>query len=78
MGRWHEALGSTLHLIGFSPSRADPDLWIRDAGDHYEYIAIYSDDLLVFSKDPIKILKGLEALYPLKGVGRLEFYLGGT
>ena len=77
MGRWHEALSSTLCLIGFMPTKADPDLWLRDAGDHYEYIAVYSDDLLVFSKDPVKILRGLETLYLLKGVGRPEFYLGG-
>ena len=77
MGRWHEALSETLRLIGFQPSKADLDLWLRDAGDHYEYVAVYSDDLLVFSKEPTKILRGLEALYPLKGVGRPEFYLGG-
>ena len=77
MARWHEALSDKLRLLGFKPSKADPDLWIRDAGDHYEYIAVYSDDLLVFSKQPIAILKGLEALFPLKGVGEPEFYLGG-
>ena len=44
---------------------------------HWEYIAVYSNDLLVFSKDPVKILRGLETLYPLKGVGKPEFYLGG-
>ena len=77
MGRWHEALSETLRLIGFQPSKADPDLWIRDAGGHWEYIAVYSDDLLVFSKEPIKILRGLETLYPLKEVRKPEFYLGG-
>ena len=34
----------------FTPSRADHDLWMRKRGDHYEYIATYVDDLLVFSK----------------------------
>ena len=77
MGRWHEALSETLHLLGFQLSKADPDLWLRDAGDHWEYIAVYSDDLLVFSRDPVKILRGLETLYPFKGVGKPEFYLGG-
>ena len=47
-----------LRLLGFTPSKADPDLWIRDAEDHYEYIAVYSDDLLVFSKQAVSILKG--------------------
>ena len=31
----------------------------------------------MFSKEPIKILRDLETLYPLKGVGKPEFYLGG-
>ena len=77
MARFREALSDKLRLIGFTSSKADPDLWIRDAGDHYEYIAVYSDDLLVFSKKPLVILRGLEALFPLKGVGEPEFYLGG-
>ena len=34
-----------------------------------------SEDLLLCSKDPIEILRGLEALYPLKGISRLKFYL---
>jgi len=77
MSRWREALADKLILIGFTPSKADPDLWIRDAGTHYEYIAVYSDDVLVFSKNPLKILRGLEALFPLKGVGEPEYYLEG-
>ena len=77
MARWHEALSDKLRLLGFRPSKADPDLWMRDAKDHYEYIAVYSDDILVFSKQAISILKGLESLFPLKGVGKPEFYLGG-
>ena len=46
MGRWHEALSNTLRLIGFQPSKADPDFQIRDARGHWEYLAVYSDDLL--------------------------------
>ena len=38
---------------------------------------MYSDDLLVFRKSPLMILRGLEALFSLKGVGRPDFYLGG-
>ena len=66
-----------LCMIGFKPSKADPDLWIWDMGDHYEYLAVYTNDLLVVSKNPLAILRGLETLYPLKGVGKPEYYLGG-
>ena len=31
----------------------------------------------MFSKEPVKILRGLKTLYPLKGVGKPEFYLRG-
>ena len=76
MSRWHEALSDKIRLLGFKSCKADPDMWIRDAGDHYKYIAVYSDDLLVFSKSPEIILRGLNTPFPLK-VGKPEFYLGG-
>src|SRR5207253_9041451 len=35
--RFHEHLSSTLIKMGYKPSKADYDLWIKDMGDHYEY-----------------------------------------
>ena len=45
--------------MGFQPSKADPDIWMKptDDGQAYEYIAVYVDDLCVASKDPGKIFK---------------------
>ena len=43
--------------MGFIPSKAYYDLWMRKKGDHYEYIATWVDDLLVFSKKPMEIIK---------------------
>ena len=37
--RFHDELSSTLRKLGFVPSKADYDLWMRKMGDHYEYIA---------------------------------------
>ena len=54
--RFHDKLASTLRQIGFKPCKADHDLWMRNKGDHWEYIATYVDDLLVFSKRPMAIL----------------------
>ena len=31
--RFHEKLADTLRDMGFKPTLADPDLWLRDAGD---------------------------------------------
>ena len=50
---------------------------MREKEDHYEYIAVYVDDLLVFSRDSMKIIETIRNEYDLKGVGAPEYYLGG-
>jgi Reverse transcriptase (RNA-dependent DNA polymerase) len=75
--RFHEHLSVKLRKMGFKPSKADPDLWFRKHGDHYEYIARFVDDVIAFSKDPMAIMKELEKNYIMKGVGKPQYYLGG-
>ena len=74
--RFHDELSSTLRKLGFVPSKADYDLWMRKVDDHYEYIATWVDDLLVFSKKPMEIIDQIKDIYDLKGVGSPEYYLG--
>jgi hypothetical protein len=74
--RFHEHLAAKLRTLGFEPSKADDDLWIRAQDDHYEFIATYVDDLLVFSRDPSPIIEEIRDDYILKGVGEPEYYLG--
>ena len=45
--RFHEHLANEIRKLGFKPSKADPDLYIREKNDHYELIATYVDDLLI-------------------------------
>ena len=47
-------------------------------GDHYEYIAVYVDDLCVISKDSQKLIDTLskDRKFKLKGTGPIEFHLG--
>ena len=45
--RWHERFADVLRDMGFFLCRAEPDIWMRDCGDHYEYIAVYCDDLTI-------------------------------
>jgi hypothetical protein len=33
---------------------------MRDKGDHYEYVAVYVDDLLIASREPQSIITALE------------------
>ena len=67
--RFHEHLATKLRRLGFKPTLADTDFWIRKCGDHYEYIATYVDDLLVYSKDCQTIIEEIEKDYILKGTG---------
>jgi hypothetical protein len=58
---------------------AEEDIWMKDMGDHYDYITVYVDDLLIASKDPKSIIEALELdpiNFKLKGSGPLSFHLG--
>jgi hypothetical protein len=98
--RWHERFSEVLHDMGFKPSRAEPDIWLRPAGSdqpidsgprnprvakppadgppHYEYIAVYVDDLTIASRAPAAITDALKNVYgfKLKGTGPIKFLLG--
>jgi len=76
--RWSERLADVLREMGFFASHCEKDIWIRDMGDHYEYIAVYVDDLMIVGKDPDSIIKMLMEKYQfkLKGTGPTEFHLG--
>jgi len=76
--RWSERLADVLRSMGFFPSKAEKDIWMRDKGDHYEHIAVYVDDLMIASRIPEVIVKALidEHNFKLKGTGPTEFHLG--
>ena len=76
--RWHEKFATCLAAEGFSPCKAEPDIWMRDAGDCYEYVAVYVDDLAYCVKDPSGFVKMLETKHKfiLKGTGPITFHLG--
>ena len=50
---WHDKQSDMLHQIGFKPSKADPNIWMKSSkdGKHYEHIAVYADDLAICMKD---------------------------
>ncbi len=76
--RWSERLHDVLKDAGFFLSRAENDIWMRDCQTHYEYIAVYVDDLLIASKKPVDIIDDLENKYKfnLKGTGTIKHHLG--
>ena len=73
-----------LHL-DFQPCLADPDVWMRpakksDGSECYEYVLLYTDDVLVVSENGEKVLQeGIGKYFELKeeSIGPPKIYLGG-
>jgi hypothetical protein len=68
---WHAKFSKTLRSMEFTPSYADPDVWMRPATnekgkEYYEYILVYVDDILVLSHAPSPIMKTIQIAYRLK------------
>ena len=58
---WRAAISDVIENLGFKMCQADNDVWLRPAlnkhGEEcYEYILVYSDDLLTVAQDPKAIL----------------------
>ena len=73
---WHYKLADNLRSMGLRT--ADTDLWMCDRGDYYEFIAVLVDDLLIFTREPNKVIEPLRKvfMYELKGLGSPEYYSG--
>ena len=57
-------LAEALYDLGYNPSKADPDVWMRPAIKqngfiYWEYILCYVDDVLSISEKPDNALKGI-------------------
>ena len=75
---WSERSADVFMKMGFTKSKTQDDIWMRDAGDHYEYIARYVDDLAIASRNPKAICDELENKFKFKlaGTGPLNYHLG--
>ena len=64
---WHDRFFEILHQMNFKPSRADPDTWMKYSkdGSHYEYIAVYIDDLAIYMEDPKSFCDKLREVAPI-------------
>jgi hypothetical protein len=76
--RWHERFSDCLRQEGFTACIAEPDIWMRRAGDVYEYIAVYVDDLAYAMSNPQEFADIMTKKYnfKLKGTGHISFHLG--
>jgi hypothetical protein len=64
--------------MGFTNTRYDKDVWLRKSrcGTHYEYICTHSDDFMIASRHPQKIMDDIKETYNVKSKGPPEYYLG--
>ena len=69
-------MAAELRAMGFCPLRVDPELWLRKTKDGLEYLALYVDDVCVWSKDPNIVLKQLQERFAMKGCGAPGYFLG--
>ena len=77
-------LAETLYEMGYVPTKADPDVWLRpavkaDGFKYYESVLCHVDDVLAISADPAKTLEGrLKSTFTLKDnkIEVPDMYLG--
>ena len=76
-------LAERLYDIGYVPTKADPDAWLRPAVkpnglEYYEVVLCYVDDVLSVSDDPHTTLQGLQTTFKLKDdkIAEPDMYLG--
>jgi Reverse transcriptase (RNA-dependent DNA polymerase) len=75
--RWHERFADCLCDMGFFPSKAESDIWMRLGINGYDYIGVYVDDLAIIAKDPESIIDNLinKHGFKLKGTGPTNYHL---
>jgi Reverse transcriptase (RNA-dependent DNA polymerase) len=75
---WQQRLANVLRDIGFTPIKAEADIWMREGDGVYEYIAVYFEDLLIASRNPEEIVQSLHEThgFKLKSVRQLTYHLG--
>ena len=73
---WHTKFADDLYDMGFTQSKADPDLWIKPMGDHYKMIGVFVDDVTVFSRNPQAIFNTLtnKYKYEFKAIEKPEYF----
>ena len=64
-------LAETLASLKYTPSFADPDVWMRpaiksDGFRYWEYVLCYVDDVLCISDNPSATMKGIQRDFKLK------------
>jgi hypothetical protein len=86
---WRALFSSTLHELGYVPSKGDPDVCLRPAvkpngAQYYEMLLVYGDDILHITHHKTlaqnKTMQEIGRIYQLKegSVGEPTMYLGAN
>ena len=77
------SLAEVLYGLGYVPSKADPDVYLRpaiksDGFKYYEYVLCYVDDVLCISDNPMETMEGIQKKFKLKDdkIEPPDMYLG--
>jgi hypothetical protein len=80
---WRSPLASLLFDLGYTLTKADPDVWIQkavrhDGYDYYEMLLIYVDNILSISHCAIETIKEVISYYKAKegSIKEPDCYLG--
>ena len=74
-----ELVFEILSELGFTPSKAESQIWMREAYGKYEYVATYVDDLLSAINDPesfIDLLMSPKYSLKFKSTSKVHFHFG--
>jgi hypothetical protein len=82
---WRNTLSHSLQDLGWKPTRADPDVYLREAVrddglKYYEMLLVYVDDILVLSHKPKEALERIGEFYNIKkgSLQEPDLYLGAN
>ena len=82
---WRKMLAQTFRDLGYVPSKADPDVWLKaetkpDGTEYYVYVLVYVNDVLDLHHDTETFMNRLSEEYRLKdgSVGEPDIYLGAN
>ena len=76
---FHDFLGDTLRNMGFTPSRADQDIWYKQSShyDGYDYIGVHDDDIMIAAKRRGEYMDMIEKQFNIRNkTDSPDYYLG--
>ena len=64
-------LAALINDIGYTPSKAYSDVWMRaaispDGTEYYKYVICYVDDILAIGYNPMITIKNIKSIFQLK------------